>query len=46
MRVKHGYPKECLQSDPILSPLILGMTKMSRRRTSEKEGFLSIDGNF
>lgn len=39
MRAKHGYPKECLQSDRILSPLIPGMSKMSRR-TSEKEGFL------
>lgn len=29
-----------------LTLLILGMTKINRRRTSEKEGFLSVDGNF
>lgn len=40
-----GTLKSACSQTGYFSPLIPGMTKMSRR-TSEKEGFLGVDGNF
>lgn len=40
-----GTLKSACSQTRYFSPLIPGMTKMSRR-TSEKEGFLGVDGNF